>query len=266
MSSLDYHSETSSDPDEEFEARRFKEMYDIEGSAVPTEKQEESSCCCCARLMDWLRSKYWYHLFAFIAHYVAFAIAIFTTVASYFFNTTITSAAGVVSLFIIFSVICDIWLLDHHYHRETFFPYCAAPHLLFLVKRKRCDPCPPPYGRLYFMDKLLIFWQGYIFVVIPYQNLIRTLDRHKHSTASEFDKAVLLLTLIQLCVTLVAWFMFVLFYITFLLEVLIRFFFFPCLRLREAERRYKTIRNHFLASDYRDPWFYKPYAWIYENM
>lgn len=216
--------------------------------------------------MDWLRGKYWFHLIAFLAHYLGLLAAIFATIASYFFHTSITSASGLLNILIVVGIIVDIVLLDKHYKEQTFFPYCAAPHLLFMTKGIRCDPCPPPKGRLYISQKLLIFWQGYIFVVVPYNNLIRSLQAAKGRDHTDIEKTILIVTLIQLAITIVGVVLFAGFYIAFVLEIIVRFFGCPCLQYREAEQRYKTIRKHFMASDYRDPWFYTVYAWLFENL
>lgn len=246
---------TSSDSDSDLQIR-------------PKAAEEPSGCCApCERLMNWLRDKFWYHLIAFLAHYIGLAAAIFATVASYFFHSSVTSASGALNLFLIVGLVVDIALLMHHYERKTFFPYCAAPHLLFMVTGERCDPCPPPRERLFISEKLLIFWQGFIFVVVPLNNLIASLRAQEGKDHSDIQKTIIIVTLIQLGVTFVGWVLFFAYYCVFICEVLVRFFCCPCLQFREAEKRYRTVKNHILASDKRDSLpFYTAYAWLYENM
>jgi hypothetical protein len=235
------------------------------GTAVGgSDRKAELSCC--GRIKDRMRQYYLYHLISFCSHYLGFLIAIAATASTIAHSNTVSVSTGI-GIFAVVSVIVDLYLLNHHYKAETYFPYCAAPHLLFMTKNgMRVDPGPPPNETVYFTDKVLIFWQGYIFVVIPYTNLAAALDRRR-GAMSTWDKILLALILVQLAITIFAWVLFILFYLVFTFEILIRFFcFFCCLYRPRKNTQPVPTDEHIFASHSSDPIFYAPYEFLYENM
>lgn len=228
--------------------------------------EPKPSMGCCARIKDRMRQYYLYHLISFLAHYFGLAIAIMTTVTSITREKKAISVSSGVGVLAVISLVVDLYLLHHHYVNETYFPYCAAPHLLFMRKNKRVDPQPPPNETLYFTEKLLIFWQGYIFVIIPYTNLATALNRRKGAMTT-WDEVILTLIIVQLCITLVAWVLFIGFYLVFIFEMLIRFFcFFCCLYRPRKNTAPVPTDDHIFASHSSDPIFYIPYEFLYENL
>jgi len=231
-------------------------------------KWEKVSCC--SNITNKIRSYFVYHLICFITHYTAFAVALFSIVSQFIRqhgkNLNIGASVGL-AVFALISIVVDIYLLREHYQKKTYFPYCAAPHLLYMRKEIRVDPTTPPNDTLYLTDKLLIFFQGYMIVVVPFAHLLTSTKHSDGSRLSSLEQVVLIAIAVQLVLSLVNWLLFIAFYFVFVVECLLRFFcFFCCLYRPRHNSSPVPTDEHILASHSSDPIFYKPYEWLYANM
>jgi hypothetical protein len=164
------------------------------------------------------------------------------------------------------ALVADLALLKHHYEHETYFPYTAAPNLLFLIRGVRVEPSPPPNKTLYLTDKLIIAALGYIFAVIPYLGVSKALEKKDHAL-SDWETVLLVVLLVQLVMTLIPMILFQLFYLWFLIEALTRFFCFCfCIFRPRTNTAPVEADEHILATHESDPLYYKPYELIYVNL
>jgi hypothetical protein len=223
--------------------------------------------CCFCEFTSTLRGTYAYNLFCFLSHYFSFSVTLVSTVAASFGFYLFGHSTGTIGLMGILAMIADLYLLVYHYKRQTYFPYCASVNLLFIVKGVRVDPGPPPNGVLWFWEKFMIFLQGYIFVVIPSQNVALGLSLYNDPQYERIAGILLLISFIQLITSFLASIYFFVFYVVFIAEILLRSFCYPvCMFRPRTAAAIQETDYYILASSETDPIFYIPYAILYANM
>lgn len=215
---------------------------DIDGTFLANGKTLEANnsvlgWCCTSihQVQKYVYDSTTYHLVCFCSHYFSFTVALLSSIFASFGITIFATYSNSISMFGLIALIADMYLLAYNYRRKTYFPYCASVHLLYLLKGQRVEPGAPNSGVLWLWEKIGIFFQGYIFVVVPSQNVALGLRLYKDPHYEQYESLLhflLLVSMLQLIFSFLAWIFFLCFYIVFLCEVLLRTLFFPCVYYR----------------------------------
>jgi len=165
-------------------------------------------------------------------------------------------------LFILSMVFVDLWMSLLYYHKRQYAPYSLSSPLLYIFQSVIVPPrCPDV---IFFSDKLGLLCQGYLFVVLPYLNILTLIytpdesaqqrsfnkiisflfgnndnntpnNSFQHDLVMQIKLIFIYIILFQLCITLYSFLSFALFYTVFVYELILRVLLFPfcCFRSRK---------------------------------
>ena len=193
-----------------------------------------------------------FHYFQLFAHCLVLFNAFISTFLT-LFEPSISLGQRLLHIgIIILMILIDLYMSFIYYKQRKYAPYSLSAPLLYIKKQLILIPkCPET---LFISDKLGLLCQGYLFVVLPYFNLLTliytpdqssqqksfelmtsyifgTSSVHSSTTTDLFFQIKLIfiyVVLFQLCVTLWTWLTFCMFYTIFVYEVIVRTLFFTC--------------------------------------
>jgi hypothetical protein len=218
-----------------------------------------------------------FHYFQFIAHIFVLFNAMISALLTFFDSISTTQHNFFHVGIILFMIVVDLYMSFIYYQQRKYAPYSLSSPFLYIKQKLILLPnCPDV---LFLSDKLGLLCQGYLFVVLPYLNILTLVytpnqssqqrsfnfisntifgngsDNNVISSSSTTTTSTDLLfqiklifiyiVLFQLIITLWTWLAFCLFYTIFIYEVFLRsvFFILCCFRSRSFTIKIST-NNH----------------------